>query len=130
MRFVTRIIQVRSVPAGTGLGYGQTYVASRQTTLAVLPVGYEDGYLRVLSGKAHVLIHGQRAPVVGRISMNLALVDVTDVQGGVDRGDEVVLMGWQNDEVITAEEVASWMNTISYEVLCLFGNLNDRYYIP
>lgn len=129
MRFVTRIIQIRSVPPGTGLGYGQTFVTSRPTTLAVLPVGYEDGYLRSLSGKAQVLVNGQRAPVVGRVSMNLALADVTDVKGNVDRGDEVVLMGRQGDEFISADEVASWMNTISYEVLCLFGNLNDRYYV-
>lgn len=130
MRFVTRVIQVRAVPPGTGLGYGQTYTTSRQTVLAVLPVGYKDGYLRRLSGRAEVLVCGQRAPVVGRISMNLTLVDVTDVRGEVRRGDEAVLMGRQEGEMITADEVASWMDTISYEVLCLFGNLNDRYYIP
>ena len=129
MRFVTKVIQVRSVPSGTGLGYGQTYITSRQTTLAILPVGYEDGYLRKLSGRAEVLVCGQRAPVVGRISMNLTLVDVTDIKGEVRRGDEAVLMGSQGEEMITADEVASWMDTISYEVLCLFGNLNDRYYI-
>jgi len=129
MRFVTKIIQVRSVPSGIGLGYGQTYTTSRQTILAILPVGYEDGYLRRLSGRAEVLVCGQRAPVVGRISMNLTLVDVTDVKGEVRRGDEAVLLGSQGEEMITADEVASWMDTISYEVLCLFGNLNDRYYI-
>ena len=129
MRFVTKVIQVRSVPSGVGLGYGQTYITSRQTILAVLPVGYEDGYLRSLSGRAEVLVHGQRAPVVGRISMNLTLVDVTDIEREVSRGDEAVLMGRQGDELITADEIASWMDTISYEVLCLFGNLNDRYYI-
>lgn len=129
MRFVTRVIQVRIVPSGTGLGYGQTYVTSRQTTLAVLPVGYGDGYLRRLSGRAEVLLLGQRAPVVGRISMNLTLVDVTDIKGELRRGDEAVLLGRQGDELIRAEEMASWMDTISYEVLCLFGNLNDRYYI-
>ena len=129
MRFVTKVIQVRSVPSGTGLGYGQTYITSRQTTLAILPVGYEDGYLRKLSGRAEVLLCGQRVPVVGRISMNLTLVDVTDIKGEVRRGGEAVLMGNQGKEMITADEVASWMDTISYEVLCLFGNLNDRYYI-
>lgn len=129
MRFVTRVIQVRSVPAGTGLGYGQSCTTSRQTTIAVLPVGYEDGYLRKLSNRAEVLVNGQRAPVAGRISMNLTLADVTDVAGGVRRGDEVVLMGGQGKEMITADEVAGWMETISYEALCLFGNLNDRYYI-
>jgi alanine racemase len=129
MRFVTKVIQVRSVPSGTGLGYGQTYRTSRQTVLAILPVGYEDGYLRRLSGRAEVLVCGQRAPVVGRISMNLTWVDVTDINGEVRRGDEAVLMGSQGEAIITADEVASWMDTISYEVLCLFGNLNDRYYV-
>ncbi|MCL7487002.1 MAG: alanine racemase [Desulfobulbaceae bacterium] len=129
MRFSTRVIQVRTVPAGTGLGYGQTFVTSRQSRLAVLPVGYKDGYLRRLAGRAAVLIHGQRAPVVGRISMNLTIVDVTDVVGEIRRGDEAVLMGSQGDDLISADEVAAWMDTISYEVLCLFGNLNARYYI-
>lgn len=129
MRFSTRVIQVRTVPAGTGLGYGQTCTTTRTTRLAVLPVGYEDGYLRKLSNRAAVLVHGQRVPVVGRVSMNLTLADVTDIQGEVRQGDEVVLLGRQDEGMIGADEVASWMETISYEVLCLFGNLNDRFYV-
>jgi alanine racemase len=129
MRFSTRVIQVRTVAAGTGLGYGQTWTTTRTTRLAVLPVGYEDGYLRKLSNRAAVLVHGQRAPVVGRVSMNLTLADVTDIQEEVRQGDEVVLMGRQDEGMIGADEVASWMETISYEVLCLFGNLNDRIYV-
>ncbi|NIA04971.1 MAG: alanine racemase [Proteobacteria bacterium] len=129
MRFVTRIIQVRNVPAGTALGYGRTFTTGRATTLAVLPVGYANGYLRSLSNRAEVLVCGQRAPVVGRVSMNLTLVDVTDVEGPVEWGGEAVLLGRQGDETITADELASWMDTISYEVLCLFGNLNRRYYL-
>lgn len=129
MRFSTRVIQVRTVPAGTGLGYGQTFITDRLTRLAVLPVGYEDGYLRRLSNRAAVLVNGRRAPVVGRVSMNLTLADVTDIPGEVRRGDEVVLLGRQGDEMIGADEIAAWMETISYEVLCLFGNLNDRFYV-
>lgn len=129
MKFTTRVIQTRTVPAGTGLGYGQTFVTGRQTRIAVLPVGYEDGYLRCLSNKAQVLIHSRRAPVIGRISMNLTLADITDIEGEVKQGDEAVLLGRQGTEIITADELASWMNTISYEVLCLLGNLNSRYYI-
>jgi alanine racemase len=128
MRFSSRVLQVREVPSGTGLGYGYIYTTARPTRLAVLPVGYEDGYLRILSNRAQVLIRGQRAPVVGRISMNLTLVDVTGVDG-VQSGDEVVLLGRQGAQEITADEIAGWMESISYEVLCLFGNLNDRYYI-
>ncbi|GAB4334552.1 MAG: alanine racemase [Desulfobulbaceae bacterium] len=130
MRFVTRVIQVRKVPEGTGLGYGQAHVTTRPTILAVLPVGYEDGYLRSLSGRARVLLHGRRVPVLGRISMNLTLVDVTDIPEEVRRGDEAVLLGRQGEETVSADEVAAWMETISYEVLCLFGNLNQRYYVP
>ncbi|MDW7773800.1 MAG: alanine racemase [Desulfobulbaceae bacterium] len=129
MKFTTRVIQVRTVPAGTGLGYGHTYFTGRRTRLAVLSVGYEDGYLRCLSNKAEVLIHGRRVPVVGRVSMNLTLADITDIGDEVRQGDEAVLLGRQGSEIISADELASWMDTISYEVLCLFGNLNCRYYI-
>ena len=125
MRFATRVIQVREVPAGKGLGYSHLYTPTRPSTIAVLPVGYEDGYLRILSNRAFVLVNGHRAPVVGRISMNLTLVDVTGL-GPVQAGDEVVLLGRQGTVEITADDIATWMETISYEVLCLFGNLNDR----
>lgn len=125
MRFSTRIIQVRQVPAGSGLGYNHLFTTSRPSTIAVLPVGYEDGYLRCLSNKAQVLIGGRRAPVVGRISMNLTLVDITGFDA-VQVGDEAVLLGRQGDEEITADDIAVWMQTISYEVLCLFGKLNQR----
>ncbi|MBV5319251.1 MAG: alanine racemase [Desulfobulbaceae bacterium] len=125
MRFLTQVIQVRQVPAGTGLGYNHLFTTSRPSIIAVLPVGYEDGYLRCLSNKAQVLIGGRRAPVVGRISMNLTMVDVTD-SGAVQVGDEAVLLGKQGDQEITADDLAEWMDTISYEVLCLFGKLNQR----
>lgn len=125
MRFSTRIIQVRHIPAGTGLGYNHIFTTKRPTTIAVLPVGYANGYLRNLSNKACVLIHGQRMPVVGRVSMNLTLVDATDL-GSVQPGDEAVLLGNQGEASIYADEIAAWMDTISYEPLCLFGNLNRR----
>jgi alanine racemase len=125
MRFSTRIIQVRQIPAGSGLGYNHLFTTSRPSTIAVLPVGYDDGYLRCLSNKAQVLIGGKRAPTVGRISMNLTLVDVTGLPP-VQVGDEAVLLGRQGEEEITADDIAGWMNTISYEVLCLFGKLNER----
>ncbi len=128
MRFSSRIIQVKDVPAGTGLGYGHTYITERATQIAIIPAGYEDGYLRSLSNKGQALIHGRRVPVVGRISMNLTMFDVTDLHG-VRPGDEVVLLGRQDGEEITADEIADWMGTINYEVLCLFGNLNNRVYV-
>ena len=125
MRFSTRVIQVRQVPAGSGLGYNHLFTTIRPSTIAVLPVGYDDGYLRCLSNKAEVLINGKRVPAVGRISMNLTLVDVTGL-AGVQVGDEAVLLGRQGAEEITADDIAGWMDTISYEVLCLFGKLNER----
>jgi len=125
MRFTTRVIQVRQVPSGAGLGYNHLFTTSRPSTIAMLPVGYDDGYLRCLSNKAQVLINGRRAPVVGRISMNLTMVDVTGL-GAVEVGDEAVLLGRQGEEEITADDLAEWMDTISYEVLCLLGKLNQR----
>ena len=128
MSFKTRIIQIKEVGPGYGISYGHTYVTRRKSRIAVLPVGYADGYLRKLSNKAQVLIGGRRAPVCGRVCMNATMVDVTDIPP-VNLGDEVVLLGQQGDERITADEMAQWMDTISYEVLCLFGSFNERVYI-
>ncbi len=128
MRFSSRIIQIKEVPSGIGLGYGHIFTTNRPTLIAIIPAGYEDGYLRRLSNMGQALIHGQRVPVVGRISMNLTMFDVTDLDE-VTLGDEVVLLGRQGDEEITADEIAAWMGTINYEVLCLFGNLNNRVYV-
>lgn len=135
MSFKTRVIQVKEVPAGCGISYGHIFVTKRNTTLAVLPVGYADGYLRGLTGRAEVLIRGRRAPIQGRICMNACLADVTDIPG-VRSGDEVVLLGSQTggnfsdpQQTISADEIAGWMDTISYEVLCLFGSSNDRIYL-
>lgn len=129
MRFSSRVIQVKDVPAGTGLGYGHSFITKRPTRIALIPVGYEDGYLRCLSNKAQGLIQGKRVSVVGRISMNITMFDVTDIDN-VCPGDEVVLLGRQGMSEITADEIACWMQTINYEVCCLFGNLNQRLYVP
>jgi len=129
LRFVSRVLQVKDVAAGRGVSYGHTFVTARPSRLAVLPVGYEDGYQRILSNKASVLIHGRRAPVVGRICMNLCLADVTDI-AGVTAGDEVVLIGYQENEYIGADELAALAGTISYELLCMIGNNNQREMLP
>jgi alanine racemase len=128
MSFKTRVLQIKEVEAGCGISYGHTFVTSRKSRIAALPVGYADGYLRKLSNRAEVLIGGQRAPVCGRVCMNATLVDITDLPQ-VRTGDEVVLLGQQGDEQITADEIAGWMETISYEVLCLFGSFNERVYV-
>ena len=127
MSFKTRILQIKEVGPGYGISYGHIFVTRRKSRLAVLPVGYADGYLRKLSNRAQVLIGGRRAPVCGRVCMNATLVDITDLPPA-HTGDEVVLLGQQGDEKITADEMAQWMETISYEVLCLFGSFNERVY--
>ena len=116
MTWKTRVAQVKTVPEGGYVGYGCTYRATRESRIAVLPVGYFEGYGRSLSGVGHVLIRGRRAPVRGRVCMNMCMVDVTDIPGAALE-DEVVLLGRQGDERVSAEQIAAWCATISYEVV-------------
>lgn len=115
MRWRTRVAQVKTLPAGHPVGYGATFETMTTTTIAIVPLGYSDGYDRRLSGKGEVLIRGARCPVLGRVSMNMFPVDVSHVPG-VAAGDEVVLLGSQGGEAITVEELAGKMGTITYEV--------------
>jgi len=112
----SKILQLKKVPAGTSISYGQTFVTKRESLIATLPVGYADGYQRLLSNRGAVLVGGQRAPVIGRVCMDLTMVDVTDIRN-VKQGDEVVLLGRQGTAEISADEIAAWSNTISYEIL-------------
>jgi alanine racemase len=112
----SKILQLKKVPAGTSISYGQTFVTKRESVIATLPVGYADGYQRLLSNRGAVLVGGQRAPVIGRVCMDLTMVDVTDIRN-VKQGDEVVLLGRQGTAEISADEIAAWSNTISYEIL-------------
>jgi alanine racemase len=112
----TRVAQVKTVPAGEYIGYGCTFRTSRRTRIAVLPVGYYDGYDRKLSNTAYVLIKGKRAPIRGRVCMNLCMADITDIPG-VKPEDEVVLLGKQGKEQVSAEQLAQWIGTINYEVV-------------
>ncbi len=125
MEFNTQILQVKTVPAGVGVSYGHTYTTQTESTLAVLPVGYEDGLSRSLSNKGEVLIHGKRAKIRGRICMNLCMVDVSHIDD-VKVGELVTILGSQDNDSISGDEIAGWMDSISYEVLCLFGNNNER----
>jgi len=109
------VAQVKDVPAGGYVGYGRTWRAQRRTRIAVIPVGYFEGYSRALSSRAHVLLRGRRAPVLGRVCMNMFMVDVTDVPGAA-AGDVAVLLGRDGDEVVTAEALAGWAGTIHYEI--------------
>ena len=112
----SRLAQIKTVAEGGFVGYGCTWRASRPSRIAVLPVGYHEGYDRGLSGVAHVLVRGRRAPVRGRVCMNMCMVDVTDVPGATLE-DEVVLLGSQGAERISAEQLAAWCGTISYEIV-------------
>jgi len=114
MRWTCKISQIRNVPAGETVGYGRSWAAPIDSRIAVLPIGYADGYPRSLSGRSHVLINGQQAPVRGRVCMNLIMVDVTNIPEA-KAGDNAVLLG---DE-ISVEKMADWLNTIPYEVLTL-----------
>jgi alanine racemase len=124
----TRIIQLKRSPAGTSIGYGRTFVTKRNSLIATLPVGYADGYRRLLFNRAQVLVRGKRAPVVGRVSMDLTTVDVTDIRN-VQQGDEVVLLGRQGRAEISADEMAGWANTISYEIFTSIGARVPRIHI-
>jgi alanine racemase len=117
----SRIAQVKDVPGGEYIGYGCTFKTGHATRLAVIPAGYYDGYDRGIT-EGHVLIRGRRAPIRGRICMNLLMAEVTDI-GDVRTGDEVVLLGCDGDECISAEQIARWAHTINYEVTT---RINDR----
>ena len=125
MSFRTRVAQVRRVPEGTGVSYGHRFVAKRPTDLAVIPVGYADGYSRHLSNVGEVLVRGQRARVVGNVCMDWTMIDVTDIPG-VMVGDEVTLLGCDNGQCISADEWAQRIGTISYEVFCQFSKRVPR----
>jgi alanine racemase len=113
----TRVTSLRTVPAGETVGYGRTFVAEGETRLALLPVGYADGFNRLLSNRGYVLVRGRQAPIVGRVSMDQTVVDVTGIPE-VGIGDEVVLLGSQGDLSIDAWNVADLVGSIPWEVLC------------
>ncbi|MCD6419499.1 MAG: alanine racemase, partial [Synergistetes bacterium] len=121
MEVKTRISFVKEQPPGSSVGYGRTYNTKGYERIAVLPVGYADGYTRLFSNKAFVLVGGRRAPVVGNICMDQTMIDVTHIPD-VHVGDEVVLLGKQGGEEISAEELASILGTINYEVVNLFSS--------
>jgi alanine racemase len=116
----TRVTSLRTVLAGETVGYGRTFVAERETRLALLPVGYADGFNRLLSNRGYVLVRGREAPIAGRVSMDQTVVDVTGIPG-VGIGDEVVLLGGQGDLSIDAWDVADLIGSIPWEVLCGIG---------
>jgi len=123
----TKITYLKSIPKGRSISYGMTYVTPRPTKIATIPVGYADGYSRYFSNRAHVLVNGVSCPVVGRICMDMCMVDVGQLKK-VKTGDEAVLIGRQGKEIIRAEELARLINTIPYEVLCNIGRRVPKVY--
>lgn len=130
MTLTSRIVAVKGAREGEGVGYGARHVAAAPETLAVVPAGYADGLDRRLEGRGAVLVRGRRAPIVGAVSMDMLTVDVTGIDG-VSTGDEVVLLGTQGEaswQTIDAREMAAWIGTIPYEVLCRLGARVARRY--
>ena len=123
----TRVLTVKDVPAGQAVGYMGTYVTKEHSRIAVLPVGYADGYPRLLSNRARVLVRGEFAPVVGRVSMDLTTVDVGHIPG-VAVGDEVILIGSAGGKTVDAVELARLCETVPYEILCGISQRVPRVY--
>lgn len=128
MSVKTQVLQVKVIPAGESVGYGRTVRISKPTRIAILPVGYADGYPRTLSNRGYVLIRGARALIMGIISMNLTAVDVSLIPD-VQPGDEAVLAGRQNGEEITVNDLANICGTINYEIVTRFGKCCRRVYL-
>ncbi|MDP2951905.1 MAG: alanine racemase, partial [Chloroflexota bacterium] len=128
MTIWSRVARVRGLERGETVSYGRTWTAAAPSRIALVPIGYADGLPRILSNRGSVLIKGRRVPIVGRVCMDLTMVDVTDIQG-VAEGDEVVIIGEQGQESINAEQVAALAGTICYEVLCGVSRRVPRVYV-
>lgn len=128
MSLAAQVLQVKRLPPGSKISYGCTYTTPDWCDLAVLPVGYCNGYSRLFSNRGEVLIHGRRAPIRGRVCMNLTMVDVTGFPEVKD-GDRAVLLGTDQGDQLRGEDLGTWAQTISYEIYCALGTANVRRYI-
>ncbi|MHB1005317.1 MAG: alanine racemase [Chloroflexota bacterium] len=128
MALKSRVARLRRLPVGSTVGYGRIFTAERETLVALVPGGYADGLRRGLSNVGYVLVRGRRAPIVGRVSMDQIVVDVTDVPG-IEHDDDVVILGRQGGDEITAEELGAWMGTINYEVVTGVSQRVPRVYL-
>ena len=128
LKWTTKVMYIKEVEGGTSISYGRTFISDRPMKIATIPVGYGDGYNRLLSNRGYVLIKGEKAPILGRICMDQTMVDVTHIKD-VAKGDEVVLIGKQGDNILTADHIAGLCNTISYEILTGISNRVEKVYI-
>ena len=128
MTFCSSVLQVREVRGGTPISYGRTFYTDGAKKIAIISAGYGDGLSRAMSNTGQVLIHGQKARIIGRLCMNLTIADVTSIKE-IQKGDKVVFLGEDKGNRITAEDMARWANTISYEIFCSLGSRNTREYV-
>ena len=128
MALKARIIHLKKVPAGFKVSYGSTHQTPKATTIATIPIGYADGLNRLLSSSGQMLVHGQRAPIIGRVCMDLTMLDVGHIDN-VQMGDEVVIFGQQGSDSITVDEIASSLNTINYEIVSTITDRVPRVYL-
>ena len=128
LQWLSRVTHVKTLPAGREISYGGTYVTKADTVVATIPVGYADGYRRNLSGRFHVLIRGQKAPILGRICMDQMMVDVTAIPG-VQVGDRVTLVGTDGEEAITMEQISAQADSFNYEFVCGISRRVPRLYV-
>jgi alanine racemase len=133
MSFHSRLVQVRRVRAGRPVSYGRTFTTTRDSVIGVVPVGYGHGYSWLCSNRGAMLVAGQRVPIVGRVTMDLTMLDLTDLAERTGRmpepGDPVILFGRQNGARLPVEELAHWSGTLPYEVLCTIGKRVTRVYL-
>ncbi len=130
MKVTTEILSIREAPPGTPVSYGGTFITKRKSLIGIISAGYADGIMRSLSNNGYVLYMGKKTPVIGRVCMDLTMIDLTDILKEVDKPDkEVTLLGYQGDEAITAKDIASWAGTIPYEVITTFGGLGKKEFL-
>lgn len=127
MTLKTNVVHIKTLPAGEYVSYGRKYKTEKETVIATLPIGYADGYTRLLFGKAKVILKGKFAPVIGKICMDQCMIDITEIQG-VKVGDEVILIGEDGKNKFTADMIGELIGTISYEVVCMIGKRVPRVY--
>ncbi len=128
MSFTTQVLQLKRLPPGSSISYGGTYTTKDWCDLAVLPVGYCNGYPRLLSNRGQVLLKGRRAPIRGRVCMNLIMVEVNHIPD-VTEGEPATLLGEDGGDRLTADDLAAWAETISYEIYCALGSANPRHFV-
>jgi alanine racemase len=128
MSFTTQVLQLKRLPPGSSISYGGTYTTKDWCDLAVLPVGYCNGYPRLLSNRGQILLKGRRAPIRGRVCMNLIMVEVNHIPD-VTEGEPATLLGEDGGDRLTADDLAAWAETISYEIYCALGSANPRHFV-